>query len=68
MPDAPLNFSRYDRVFESAGAEGVGLLPILNWAPRWAVPVTEHLGEWRAFVRAAAFDDTSARVIAPFAF
>ena len=53
-PDAPLDFSRYDRVFESAGAEGVGLLPILNWAPRWAVPVTEHLGEWRAFVRAAA--------------
>ena len=53
-PDAPLDFSRYDRVFESAEAEGVGLLPILNWAPKWAVPVTEHLGEWRAFVRAAA--------------
>ena len=53
-PDAPLDFSRYDRVFESAEAEGIEPLPILNWAPRWAVPVTEHIEEWRAYVRAAA--------------
>ena len=53
-PDSPLDFSRYDRVFESAEAEGIEPLPILNWAPRWAVPVTEHIEEWRAYVRAAA--------------
>ena len=53
-PGAPLDFSRYDRLFEAAEAEGVLMLPILNWLPSWAKPITDHLDEWRAFVRAAA--------------
>lgn len=51
---APLDFSRYDRIFEAAETEGVAVLPILNWIPSWAKPITEHLNEWRAFVRTAA--------------
>ena len=53
-PDAPFDFSRYDQIFAAAEAEGVAMLPILNWIPSWAKPATEHLDEWRAFVRAAA--------------
>ncbi len=53
-PGGPFDFSRYDRVVNDAGARGISTLPILGSPPRWARPVTEHLDEWRAFVRAAA--------------
>ena len=53
-PDAPFDFSRYDQIFAAAEAEGVAMLPILDWPPQWAQPVVDHLEEWRAFVRAAA--------------
>ena len=62
-PDAPPDFSHYDKLFAAAEAEGVAVLPILDWPPSWAKPVMEHLDEWRAFVRAAA-EHYKGRVVA----
>ena len=53
-PGEPFDFSRCDAVVDEAAAAGVSILPILGYPPHWARPVAEHLGEWRAFVRAAA--------------
>jgi len=50
-PDAPWNFSRFDTVLASAARKGVVILPILNTEPKWARPVTEHLGDFRMYVR-----------------
>ena len=50
-PDAPWNFSRFDDVLASAAREGVVILPILNTEPKWVRPVTEHLGDFRMYVR-----------------
>lgn len=52
-PDAPWDFSAYDKVIASAAREGIVLLPILNAPPKWAVPVSEHLTEFREYVEEA---------------
>jgi len=49
---APFVFSRFDTVVEAAQRRGMTILPILAGPPKWAKPITEHLDEWREFVRA----------------
>ena len=53
-PGGSFDFSRYDYVVDDAAARGISTLPILGNPPHWARPVTEHLPEWRAFVRETA--------------
>ena len=49
--EAPWDFSRFDAVLDSAEREGVTVLPILNSPPKWVLPVTEHLDDFRLYVR-----------------
>ena len=53
-PGGAFDWSRYDEIVDGAARHGIKTLPILGSPPRWARPVTEHLDEWRAFVRAIA--------------
>ena len=46
------DFSRFDATIADAEAHGLAVLPILNWAPQWAMPVHEHLADWERFVEA----------------
>lgn len=44
------NFSRLDRLINTAQSEKINILPILNAAPSWATPAWKYPGPWRTFV------------------
>lgn len=46
------DFTSYDAMMAAADRNGLAVLGLISHAPAWAVPVTEHLGEWLAFVEA----------------
>lgn len=48
----PWQFDHTDKVLDWAEANGVTVLPILNYSVPWANPAHEHLDEWTAYVRA----------------
>ncbi len=50
-PDAPFDFSRYDQVVADAERVGVEVVPLVGFPPKWALPVADHLPEWRRFVK-----------------
>ncbi len=49
---APFDFSRFDATIADAEANGLAVLPILNYAPQWAKPMHEHLADLECFVEA----------------
>ena len=51
-PDAPFDFSHYDRVVEDCERHGLVPLPILFVPPGWAKPASEHLEAYGRFVEA----------------
>ena len=51
-PDAPFDFSRYDRIVAEMEAAGLTFLPIVDCPPKWANPVWDHLPEYARFVEA----------------
>ena len=51
-PDAPLDFSKLDAIVTEAAEQGLTILPILYWPPKWAQPIYEHLDEYAAFIGA----------------
>lgn len=51
---SPMDFTRFDHVVDDAAKYGIRVLPILADAPQWALPLHEHLDEWRFFVREMA--------------
>ncbi len=46
------DFTSYDAMIAAADRNGISVLGLISHAPLWAVPVTEHLEEWLAFVEA----------------
>jgi len=48
------DFSRYDDILATAESNGVQIVGILTAPPRWCVPVWEHLGDWKNFVKTLA--------------
>ncbi len=52
QPDAPFDFSHYDRIVGEAAAQGLTILPIVDYPPQWARPVWDHLEEYGKFVEA----------------
>jgi hypothetical protein len=57
---APYNWSHYDALIGGAAQQGIRLLPTVYSSPGWAAarpnypPSNDHLGDFRAFVHAAA--------------
>ena len=45
------DFSRYDQVMSDAERAGVEIVPLIGFPPKWALPVSAHLPEWRRFVK-----------------
>ncbi len=51
-PDIPPDFSQLDAIIAEAETNGLRILPILYWPPKWARPVYEHLDKYAAFIEA----------------
>lgn len=51
-PGAPFDFSLYDRIVEETAAQGLTILPIVDYPPQWARPIWDHLDEYGRFVEA----------------
>ena len=51
-PDVPPDFSQFDAIVAEAEANGLRILPILYWPPKWAQPIYEHLDKYAAFIEA----------------
>ena len=49
-PESELDFSRFDRVVESAERQGLQVLPIIFSPPQWARPAYDHLPEFERYV------------------
>ena len=48
----PFDFSVFDAVVDSAEKVGIKIFPILQQAPKWALPQVRHLPEVKAWVKA----------------
>ena len=51
-PDAPFDFSHFDKIVSELDAAGLTFLPIVDCPPKWAQPVWDHLPEYARFVEA----------------
>ena len=49
-PNAPFDFTRYDKIVAEQEAAGLTFLPIVDCPPQWARPVWNHLPEYARFV------------------
>lgn len=46
------HFADYDTMMQAADRNGLAVLGLISHAPKWAVPVSDHVEEWLAFVEA----------------